>query len=80
MPGFAVGVMQVVGPGACVVFDGPDGREWLVYHCADPAESELSRKLCVAPVSWTRHGPQCVFRIADCIPDFCSAKHCCKAA
>ena len=50
----------MLGPGACVVTVGPDGRDWLVYHSADPAEPRLSRKLCVAPIDWTPRGPRCV--------------------
>ena len=63
----------MVGPGACVVTVGPDGRDWLVYHSADPAEPGLSRKLCVAPISWTSHQPRCVLAIrtlvCSCVRD-----------
>ena len=62
-------VGQVVGPGACVVVDGPEGRERLVYHSADPAETALSRKLCIAPISWTASGPRCARRPLNVFAD-----------
>ena len=49
---------QVIGPGGQNVVIGPDGGAWLTYHSADPTASYLSRKLCLAPITWTPSGPQ----------------------
>ena len=49
---------QVIGPGGQNVVIGPDGGTWLVYHSADPTTNYLSRKLCLAPITWTPSGPQ----------------------
>ncbi len=52
-----VHVVQVIGPGGQNVVTGPDGAQWLTYHSADPAVTYLSRKLSIAPITWTASGP-----------------------
>ncbi len=49
--------LQVDGPGGPNIVVGPDGGAWLTYHSADPAASNLTRELCLAPITWTPGGP-----------------------
>ena len=48
---------RVRGPGHHSVVDGPDGREYVLYHAWN---ADLSvRQMCLDPLVWTPEGPRC---------------------
>lgn len=48
---------RVRGPGHHSIVEGPDGRDWVVYHAWDPGMRV--RQLCIDPLVWTPDGPRC---------------------
>ena len=49
---------RVLGPGHNSVIEGPDGRDYIVYHAWDVAGT--ARRMCIDPLEWTEEGPQCL--------------------
>jgi len=47
---------RVRGPGHHSIIEGPDGRDWVVYHAWN--EAMTVRQLCVDPLVWTAAGPR----------------------
>ncbi len=48
---------HVRGPGHHSIVEGPDGRDYIVYHAWN--EAMTVRQLCVDPLDWTPDGPRC---------------------
>ena len=48
---------HVRGPGHHSIVEGPDGRDWVVYHAWN--EAMTVRQLCIDPLDWTPDGPRC---------------------
>jgi GH43 family beta-xylosidase len=46
---------HVVGPGHNSVVTGPHGRDVIVYHAWDAAQT--ARRMCVDPLVWSADGP-----------------------
>jgi beta-xylosidase len=46
---------HVRGPGHHSIVEGPDGRDWIVYHAWN--KEMTLRQLCVVPLVWTKTGP-----------------------
>lgn len=49
---------RVRGPGHHSIVEGPDGRDWIVYHAWN-AEMTV-RQLCIDPLAWSPAGPRAV--------------------
>ena len=49
---------KVRGPGHHSIVEGPDGRDWIVYHAWNAAMTV--RQLCIDPLEWTSNGPRTV--------------------
>ncbi len=48
---------HVRGPGHHSIVEGPDGRDYIVYHAWN---ADLTvRQLCIDPLDWTPEGPRC---------------------
>jgi beta-xylosidase len=47
---------HVRGPGHHSIVEGPDGREWIVYHAWN--KEMTVRQLCIDPLVWTKSGPR----------------------
>ena len=47
---------RVRGPGHHSIVEGPDGRDWVVYHAWN--EAMTVRQLCIDPLAWTAAGPR----------------------
>jgi beta-xylosidase len=47
---------HVIGPGHNSVVEGPDGRDWIVYHAWDP--DMTARRMCIDRLDWTPDGPR----------------------
>lgn len=48
---------KVIGPGHNSVVTGPDGKDYIAYHAWN---NEMTlRRLCLAPITWTKQGPRC---------------------
>lgn len=48
---------HVRGPGHHSIVEGPDGRDYIVYHAWN---ADLTvRQLCIDPLEWTAEGPRC---------------------
>jgi beta-xylosidase len=48
---------RVRGPGHHSIVEGPDGRDWVVYHAWNA--DQTVRQLCIDPLDWTPAGPRC---------------------
>lgn len=47
---------RVRGPGHHAIVEGPDGRDWVLYHAWN--EAMTVRQLCLDPLRWTVEGPR----------------------
>lgn len=46
---------EMIGPGHNSITEGPDGRDYIVYHAWDPAMT--ARRMFINVIEWTENGP-----------------------